>query len=321
MDSVSEFSPGFSHRSVMSEEVVRYLGCRPGGVYLDGTIGGGGHTLEILKATEPAGRVIGIDRDGEAVAAAARFLSPYGERVTVVRENFSEIKSVVANEGIAAVDGIVLDLGVSSHQLDTASRGFSFQRDELLDMRMDRGQALTAADVVRDESVEALERIFRVYGEERYARRIARAVVRAREAGEIKTTVELARVIERATAKKRGGAREKIHPATRVFQALRIFVNDELGALKKALKDGVEVLAPGGRYVVISFHSLEDREVKNFFRESSKDCICPPSFPVCTCDASASLKVLTRRVVKPGADEVESNPRARSARLRAAEKI
>ncbi len=319
-----ESGSGFSHRSVMAEEVIRYLGCKAGGVYVDGTIGGGGHTLEILKATGPDGRVIGIDRDSEAVQAATGLLTSYGERVTVVRESFSEMGKVLASVGVDAVDGIVLDLGVSSHQLETPGRGFSFLSDAPLDMRMDVRQTLTAAAVIKDESQETLERIFRVYGEERYARRIARAVVRARGAGGITTTVELAEIVEKAIPRKKGARRargEKIHPATRVFQALRIFVNDEIEVLKKALAGGVEQLVPGGRYVVISFHSLEDREVKNFFRESSKDCICPPSAPVCICNTVPSMKVLTRRVVKPSAEEVESNPRARSARLRAAEKL
>ena len=288
---------------------------------MDGTIGGGGHTMEILDASGPEGRVIGIDRDGEAVAAAERALSRYGKRVTVVRDNYSNMKEVLSSLGVTKVDGIVLDLGVSSHQLDTSSRGFSFRSDDPLDMRMDDTETLTAAHIVNERTEKELAGIFKVYGEERYARRVARAVVREREKAPIETTGKLAAIVTGAVPGPKGPRREKIHPATRVFQALRIVVNDELEGLKRGLAEGVEVLSPGGRYVVISFHSLEDRIVKHFFRDLAMDCICPPSAPVCICDRAAKLSVLTKRVVVADASEVERNPRARSAKLRAAVRL
>ena len=288
---------------------------------MDGTLGGGGHTMEILDASGPDGRVIGIDRDGTAVAAAERALSRYGERVTVVRDNYSNMKEILSSLGATKVDGIVLDLGVSSHQLDTSSRGFSFRGDDPLDMRMDDTETLTAAHIVNERMEKELAGIFKVYGEERYARRVARAVVREREKDPIETTGRLAAIVAGAVPGPRGARREKIHPATRVFQALRIVVNDELEELKRGLAEGIEVLSPGGRYVVISFHSLEDRIVKHFFRDLARDCVCPPSAPVCVCDTEAKVSVVTKRAVVADASEVERNPRARSAKLRAAERL
>lgn len=321
------------HLPVMPGEVVRYLGCRPGGggIYVDGTLGGGGHALEILKATGPGGRVIGMDRDEEAVSVATDALKPYAERCLILRANFKDIKAVLSDRGIDAVDGIVLDLGVSSFQLERPERGFSFRFDTRLDMRMDVTQPLTAYELVNGLSKEELESVFRQYGEERGARRIARAIERAREAKPLETTGELAGIVERSAGKRSAGKRPtKLHPATRVFQALRIAVNDELGNLEAGLKGGVSVLkggeggeggGGGGRMVVISFHSLEDRIVKGFFRGLSKGCVCPPGFPECVCGVKPSVRLLTRRVVRPSPGEVEANPRARSARLRAVEKF
>jgi 16S rRNA (cytosine1402-N4)-methyltransferase len=305
------------HLPVMPGEVVRYLGCRPGGIYVDGTLGGGGHTLEILKATGPDGRVIGIDRDGNTIAAAERILEPYTDRVLILRENFKDIKTLFSARGIEKVDGMVLDLGVSSFQLERPERGFSFRFDTRLDMRMDRTQELTAYELVNELPKAELERIIRTYGEERRARQIARAIERARELKPIETTGELARIVLEVVPKRPG----RIHPATKVFQALRIAVNDELENLKLGLGDGIEMLGRGGRMVVISFHSLEDRIVKNFFRDLSKGCVCPPGLPKCVCGKKPSVRLLTRRVVTPTPGEIDANPRARSARLRAIEKL
>jgi 16S rRNA (cytosine1402-N4)-methyltransferase len=305
------------HLPVMPGEVVRYLGCRPGGIYVDGTLGGGGHTLEILKATGPDGRVIGIDRDGNTIAAAERILEPYTDRVLILRENFKDIKTLFSARGIEKVDGMVLDLGVSSFQLERPERGFSFRFDTRLDMRMDRTQELTAYELVNELPKAELERIIRTYGEERRARQIARAIERARELKPIETTGELARIVLEVVPKRPG----RIHPATKVFQALRIAVNDELENLKLGLGDGIEMLGRGGRMVVISFHSLEDRIVKNFFRDLSKGCVCPPGLPKCVCGKKPSVRLLTRRVVAATPGEIDANPRARSARLRAIEKL
>jgi 16S rRNA (cytosine1402-N4)-methyltransferase len=312
----------FWHLPVMPMEVVRFLGCGPGGIYVDGTLGGGGHTLEILKATAPDGRVIGIDRDGDAIASAARFLEPYAERVLILKENFKEIKTVLARNntrGIDRVDGIVLDLGVSSYQLEMPNRGFSFRFDARLDMRMDRTQELTAYELVNGLAPSELERILRAYGEERRARRIARAIERARAQKPVETTGELARIVLEAVPTRPGPTR--VHPATKVFQALRIAVNDELENLKVGISEGLETLRRGGRMVVISFHSLEDRIVKHSFRDLSTGCVCPPRIPRCVCGLKPSVRLLTRRAVTPTPREIKTNPRARSARLRAVEKL
>jgi 16S rRNA (cytosine1402-N4)-methyltransferase len=303
----------------MGREVVSYLKCVADGIYVDCTIGGGGHALEILHASSPDGMVIGIDRDGDALAAAGRVLGPYKRRVTLVRENFRHIEGVLADLGIKGVQGVLLDLGVSSLQLDCAQRGFSFRHDSRLDMRMDTREELSAYDLVNGLDVEELARIFRLYGQERFSLRIARAIVRARSLHVIETTGELGSLVFEAIPRKFHS--KKINPATKVFQALRIAVNDELGSLEGALTGGIAVLAKGGVLVVISFHSLEDRLVKNFFRQSSTGCICPPRAPMCVCDKVPAARLLTRRCVVPGPVEVESNPRARSAKLRAIEKL
>lgn len=309
----------FTHAPVMPEEMLEGLGCAPGGVYVDGTLGGGGHALEILKAISPDGRLIGIDRDDEALKAASKTLEPFGNRVTLVKENYRDIKKVLKDLGIDKVDGILLDLGVSSYQLDSPERGFSFRFEARLDMRMDASQGITAFDIVNTYGADELERIFKEYGEERDARRIARAIDRARSTRPVETTGDLVRIIL-ATIPKRFQPRQ-IHPATRVFQALRIAVNDELGSLEQGLRDGVDVLGSGGRMVVISFHSLEDRIVKTTFRELSTGCVCPPRVAVCVCGKKPVTRLVKRGAIKPSEEEMKKNPRARSAKLRAAEKI
>lgn len=310
---------GVEHLPVMGREVVSYLKCVAGRTYVDCTVGGGGHALEILQASSPDGRVIGIDRDGDALAAAGRVLEPYKRRVTLVRENFRHIEGVLADLGIKAVGGVLLDLGVSSLQLDRATRGFSFRLDSRLDMRMDTRQEKTAHDLVNGLDAGELARIFRLYGQERFSSRIAHAIVRARSLHVIDTTGELGSLVFEAIPRKFHSKR--IHPATKVFQALRIAVNDELSNLEDALTGGIAVLAKGAALVVISFHSLEDRRVKDFFRKSSTGCICPPRSPMCVCNKVPAAKLLTRRCVVAGPEEVESNPRARSAKLRAIEKL
>ncbi len=306
------------HLPVMGREVVSYLECVAGRTYLDCTTGGGGHALEILQASSPDGRLIGIDRDGEALKVAERTLAPYKRRVTLVRENFRHIKSVLADLGMKSVDGLLVDLGVSSFQLDSAERGFSFRADSTLDMRMDQREERSARDLVNGLDAAELSRIFKDYGEERFAARIARAIVKARGISAVETTGELAEIVSAAIPRKFHP--KKIHPATKVFQALRIAVNDELENLKCVLADGLDVLSEGARFVVISFHSLEDRIVKNFFRDSSTGCICPPRAPMCACGRLPETRLLTRKVVVASPEEVSLNPRARSARLRAVEK-
>ncbi len=295
-----------------------YLKLIPSGVYVDGTLGGGGHTRAILEAA-PDTRVVALDVDDDAIRKVQRRLKGFAHRVTIVRENYKNIKFVLQRLGIDRVDGVVLDLGVSSYQLERTERGFSFIRDAPLDMRMDRRQRLTACELVNELSESELEGIFRLYGEERRARSFARAIVRARKTKPIKTTGELADIIMDTLPERLKYAR--IHPATRVFQALRIVVNRELENLRTGLKEAIECLNGGGRIVVISFHSLEDRIVKNTFKELEQGCVCPPELPQCVCARSPVLRVVTKKVVLPSLKEVEENPRARSARLRAAEKL
>ncbi len=309
----------FLHTSVLSSEVVKYLGCRAGGVYVDGTLGGGGHTVEILKASAPDGISIGIDLDEDAIKAAGRVLEPFKNRVRLVRDNFKNIKSILAGLGVEKVDGIVLDVGVSSYQLESPERGFSFRLDARLDMRMDKRQKVSAYDLVNTLPGHELAGIFRKYGEEREAKRIASIIEKARQVKPVETTGELASIVLKAIPGKfySGG----IHPATRVFQALRIAVNDELQSLTKGLPDGITCLKSGGRFVVISFHSLEDRIVKNIFRDSSTGCVCPPRIPMCVCGRKPVTRPLTKKAVTASAEEVRRNPRARSAKLRAVEKL
>lgn len=303
----------------MPREVTELLGCAPGRTYVDGTVGGGGHAREILRASSPDGRLVGIDRDEDALAEARENLKEFGPRVALVKENFRNIRKALTGLGIERVDGVLLDLGVSSFQLDRAGRGFSFRYDAPLDMRMDTSQELTAKDLVNTMGVDELARVFRDYGEEREAKRIARAIERARSRRPIETTLELSSIVQDAVPKKLQS--RKIHPATRVFQALRIAVNDELGSLEEGLRAGFEALGDGGRMAVISFHSLEDRIVKEFFRELSTGCICPPRIPKCVCGRKPRAKLLTRKAVVASEEEVDTNPRSRSAKLRAAEAL
>lgn len=314
MDAVS-----FSHLSVLPDEVLALLDPAPGGIYLDGTVGGGGHARLILEASAPDGRLIGLDRDPAALRKAAEVLAPFGDRVVLRHRNFSEAAGVLAELGIRGLDGMLLDLGVSSHQLDEASRGFSFRGEAPLDMRMDPSGGQTAADVVNTAAAEELARIFREYGEERFAGRIARRIVQLRQQQPLVTTRQLAELVRDTVPG--GKVPARIHPATRVFQALRIHVNQELEHVARGIAEAVDLLNPGGRLVVISFHSLEDRVVKRFFQEEAKDCICPPRLPACVCHHRPRLELLTRKGVRAGEAEVEANSRARSAVLRAVRRI
>ena len=305
------------HTPVLLKEVVIQLRPHCGGLYVDGTVGGGGHAGEILRVCGPEGRVIGLDWDEEAVAQTRERLKEFGARVELVRANFAELERLLMNVGITTVDGVLFDLGVSSRQFDEPTRGFSFQHDAPLDMRMNQQAGTSARDILRSASVEELIRILAEYGEERRARAIARAIVRERERAEITTTTQLVHVVERVLGPKRGPK----HPATRAFQALRIAVNDELGNLRQGLAAALRVLKSGSRVAVISFHSLEDRIVKQFFVEQSAGCICPKDFPKCVCGRQRLLRVITRKPITPTEEEVRANPRARSAKLRVAEKI
>jgi 16S rRNA (cytosine1402-N4)-methyltransferase len=304
---------------VLPAEVLRYLAPRPGGIYLDGTLGGGGHGLLVLEASAPDGILIGLDRDNAALAAARERLAPFGERARLFHRNFAELGEILSELGIAGLDGFLLDLGVSSHQLDTGERGFSFQQDAPLDMRMDTGTGESAAELLNRLPEEELARIIREYGEERWAKRIAAFIVRARVEGPIETTLQLSDLIKGAIP--RGAWEERLHPATRTFQALRIAVNDELGSLERGLTAGIRLLNKGGRGVIISFHSLEDRIVKNTFRTLAQGCTCPKDFPRCVCDTVPLVRVLTGKPVTAADAEVRENPRARSAKLRAVEKL
>ena len=308
------------HVPVLVDEVMTYLAVRPGGTYIDGTTGLGGHSEAIAGAMGPEGRLLCLDRDADALAIARERLRPFGHRITLVHADFSELPDIAAAAGFTGVDGILLDLGVSSLQLDEAERGFAFGLEGPLDMRMDRRQALTAAEIVNTWAEPEIADVLRTYGEVRQARRIAAAVVRARP---VRTTWDLARAIEQAAGGVRGY--QKTHPATQVFLALRVRVNGELDRLHAVLPRARSLLAPGtprrGRLVVISFHSLEDRAVKEFFRRESSDCLCPPRTPLCVCGHHATLSLLTKKGVRPSGDEVASNPRSRSATLRAAERV
>ncbi len=301
------------HIPVLYDEVMRLLNPRPGGRYIDGTVGASGHAAGILEASGPDGRLLGLDADADTLAVARKRLACFGERVTLVHANFARMGEVARAHGFDLVDGVLLDLGLSSMDVDDAPRGFSFLREGPLDMRYDRSRGQTAADLVNTLSEAALADLIYRYGEERRARAIARRIVERRP---LHTTIELAAVVAEA-AKGRPG----LHPATRTFQALRIAVNDELGALEAALNAAIMLLKPGGVLAVIAFHSLEDRLVKQTFRREARDCICPPKQPVCTCGHRATLKLLNRKPIVPGADEIARNPRSRSAKLRAARKL
>ena len=285
---------------------------------MDGTLGGAGHSSQIAKRLT-IGRLIGIDRDRVALAAAGERLKPYENNVTLVHSNFSQVKQVLQELGIPGVDGILLDLGVSSPQLDDGERGFSYMADAPLDMRMNRSDSLSAYEVVNQWSYDELKRILYDYGEERYAPKIAAAICKRREEKPIETTLELVDIIRGAMPP--AALREKQHPAKRSFQAIRIAVNDELGSVEKVMKDAIDCLNPGGRLAIITFHSLEDRIVKNGMLDAAKGCTCPPNFPVCVCGKKPRVQILTRKPIVSGDEELEMNPRARSAKLRVCEKL
>jgi len=307
-----------AHVPVLLREAVDHLAPRPGGIYVDGTLGAGGHAEEVLRLSGPDGVVIGLDRDAEAVERSRERLSSYGARAVLRQANFRDLDRALADLGTAAVDGILLDLGVSWFHLRTPERGFSFMLDGPLDMRMDRSGGRTAADLVNGLPRRDLARIFGEYGEERKAGAIARAIERARARGPITSTLQLADIISSVFPPH---LPRRIHPATRSFQALRIAVNDEVEALREGLQRAHGILRPGGRMVVISFHSLEDRVVKQLFAVWAKGCTCPPRIPLCVCGQKPSVRILTKKPVSPSEDEVGRNPAARSAKLRAAEKI
>ena len=309
----------FQHKSVLLQECIDALNIRPDGIYLDGTLGGAGHSSQIARRLTEGGRLIGVDRDRTALAAAKERLAPYADRVTLVHSNFAEIDAILDSLGIPAVDGMLFDLGVSSPQLDDASRGFSYMADAPLDMRMDKDDVLTAGEVVNAWPQGELRRILYDYGEERYAPQIVAAICRAREKAPVETTLELVDIIRSAMPAQ--ALREKQHPAKRIFQAIRIAVNDELGAVSRMMQAAVGRLNPGGRLAVITFHSLEDRIVKSEMQQAARGCTCPPEFPVCVCGKKPLVKLVTRKPIVSGPAELEENPRARSAKLRVAEKL
>jgi 16S rRNA (cytosine1402-N4)-methyltransferase len=311
----------FTHQPVLLEESMSWLQPDEDSLIVDGTLGGGGHAEAILRRTAPSGRLIGLDVDAEALEAAALRLAAYGDRVQLVHASFRRMGAVLAELGVGCVDGVLLDLGVSSHQLDLPERGFRFAaataEQTPLDMRMDRRSTTTAADLLRKTSAEELADWFFQYGDLRESRRLARAIVAARAQRPLETARDLLEVIHDA----RIGRGRRHNPATRVFQALRIALNDELRALEEGLASGIDALRPGGRIVVIAYHSAEDRIVKRCFRDAARGCVCPPALPACVCGGVVRLRVLTRRPVTPGPTELRANPRARSAHLRAAERI
>ena len=308
----------FKHISVLPEKSIELLNVRDGGIYADGTLGGGGHSYRLLSSNETC-RLIGIDQDKEAIAAASERLARFKDRVIAVNRNFSEIKDILRELDIKGLDGAMLDLGVSSYQLDNAERGFSYMHDAPLDMRMNPDAKKSAYDVVNGFTAEELTRIFYEYGEEKWSKRIAEFIVKAREKSPVKTTLELVDIIRAAIPK---GAREDGgHPAKRVFQAIRIEVNNELGILETAIRDFTDCLNPKGRLAIITFHSLEDRIVKQTFASLSKGCTCPKSFPVCVCGNVPKVRVITRKPVLPDESETESNSRSKSAKLRVIEKL
>lgn len=308
----------FEHKSVLLHETVDSLNIRPDGIYVDGTLGGGGHASLVCSRLGENGRLIGIDQDADAIAAATERLKPYGGRVTIVRNNYENIDTVLAELGIPGVDGIYLDLGVSSYQLDTAERGFTYREDAPLDMRMDQRNAETAADIVNGYSEMELYRIIRDYGEDRFAKNIAKHIVGARQEKPLETTGELIEVIKAAIPAKvraTGG-----HPAKRTFQAIRIELNKELEVLEHSIDKMIGLLNPGGRLSIITFHSLEDRIVKNKFKENENPCVCPPDFPVCMCGRKSRGRVVTRKPIVPTGQEIEENKRSKSSKLRVFEK-
>ncbi len=309
----------FKHKSVLLEETIEGLQIRPDGIYVDGTLGGGGHSYEICRHLSDKGRLIGIDQDAAALQAASLRLAPFKDRVSMVRSNYCDMPTELANMGITSVDGVILDLGVSSYQLDNAGRGFTYREDVPLDMRMDQRQAFSARDVVNDYSEMELYRVIRDYGEEKFAKNIAKHVVSARQNHAIETTGELIQIIKAsipARARANGG-----HPAKRTFQAIRIEVNHELDVLERSLGNMIDLLGDGGRLCVITFHSLEDRLVKQAFRTAEDPCICPKTFPVCVCGRKPKGRVVTRKPILPSEAELAENSRSKSAKLRIFERI
>jgi 16S rRNA (cytosine1402-N4)-methyltransferase len=308
------------HLPVLAQEVMSMLAPVPGSLQIDATVGGGGHTARILEATDPDGRLLGLDADGAAIARVAERLRRFGERLVLRQTNFRHLGSVAPEAGFDAVDGCLFDLGLSSFQLADTGRGFGIRAGGRLDMRFDPGRGVPAAELLATLDADELTALLRKYGEEPQARRIARAIVDARRTASIATAEELAAIVERAAPRPPRG-RRPIHPATRVFQALRIAVNEELDALAEGLAAAVDLLRPGGRLVVLSYHSLEDRIVKRFFQSERRGCVCPPDAPVCVCGRAPRLRLVTKPSLTPGREEVAANPRARSARLRAAERL
>lgn len=310
----------FKHKSVLLRETIEYLNVRPDGIYVDGTLGGGGHAYEVCRRLSGRGRLIGIDQDEDAIKAAARRLSEFEDKIQIIRSNYCKMQDVLAEIGVSGADGIVLDLGVSSYQLDDPARGFAYREDNApLDMRMDKRQRLTARELVNTYSEQELYHIIRDYGEDKFAKNIAKHIAMAREEKEIETTGELTEIIKAAIPAKvrmNGG-----HPAKRTFQAIRIELNRELEALQESLEDMIRMLNPGGRICVITFHSLEDRIVKNIFKKSENPCTCPSDFPVCVCGKEPLGKVMTKRPVIPSEEEIEYNPRSKSAKLRVFERM
>ena len=304
----------FVHKSVLLNETIDGLNIQPDGIYVDGTLGGGGHAYEVCRRLGDKGSIVGIDQDAAAIEAAGNRLKDFGEKVTIVRSNYCDMKSKLHELGIDKVDGIVLDLGVSSYQLDTAERGFSYRDDAPLDMRMDTRQKMTARDIVNDYEEMELYRVIRDYGEDKFAKNIAKHIVAARKVKPIETTGELTEIIRASIPMKY--QKKSGHPAKRTFQAIRIELNRELEVLKDSLDDMIDLLNPGGRLCIITFHSLEDRIVKSAFRKNENPCTCPSDFPVCVCGKVSKGSILTRKPILPSEEEMEENSRAKSAKLR-----
>ena len=305
---------GFVHKSVLLKETIDGLKIKPDGIYVDGTLGGGGHASEVARRLSDKGSIIGIDQDAAAIEAAGIRLKDFGEKVTIVRSNYCDMKSQLGKLGIDKVDGIVLDLGVSSYQLDTAERGFSYREDAPLDMRMDRRQKMTARDIVNDYEERELYRVIRDYGEDKFAKNIAKHIVAARQKAPIETTGQLTEIIRASIPMK--FQKKSGHPAKRTFQAIRIELNQELEVLKNSLDAMIDLLNPGGRLCIITFHSLEDRIVKSAFRKNENPCTCPSDFPVCVCGKISKGSIITRKPILPSKEEMEENSRAKSAKLR-----
>ena len=304
----------FKHKSVLLNETIDGLNIKPDGIYVDGTLGGGGHAYEVCRRLGEKGSIVGIDQDAAAIEAASARLKDFGEKVTIVRSNYCDMKSKLHELGIDKVDGIVLDLGVSSYQLDTAERGFSYREDAPLDMRMDTRQKMTARDIINDYTEADLYRVIRDYGEDKFAKNIAKHIVQARAVKPVETTAELSEIIRASIPMK--FQKKSGHPAKRTFQAIRIELNRELDVLRDSLDDMIDLLNPGGRLCIITFHSLEDRIVKSAFRKNENPCTCPPDFPVCVCGKKSKGSIITKKPILPSEEELEYNSRSKSAKLR-----